>query len=34
MGNSDLATLEPEKLALLQAAWQTYADEVGVVAGE
>lgn len=31
---NDLAVLEPEKLASLQAAWQAYADDVGVVAGE
>jgi arylsulfatase A-like enzyme len=31
---NDLANMEPDKLAALQAAWQDYADDVGVVAGE
>jgi arylsulfatase len=31
---NDLADTEPEKLAELQTAWQEYADDVGVVAGE
>ena len=31
---NDLANMQPEKLASLQAAWQEYADDVGVVAGE
>jgi arylsulfatase len=31
---NDLANTEPQKLASLQAAWQVYAADVGVVAGE
>ncbi len=31
---NDLADTEPGKLAALQTAWQEYADDVGVVAGE
>ena len=31
---NDLANMEPDRLASLQAAWESYADDVGVVAGE
>ncbi|HCU53659.1 MAG TPA: sulfatase [Gammaproteobacteria bacterium] len=31
---NDLAAVEPDRMAALQAAWQDYADDVGVVAGE